>query len=381
MRTHLLTGPGGAGTSSVAAALATALAHGARPLGGRPDGETAVTLAYVGEDGSAARLLGPHPAPAVLDLARAQPWGELDEILASTVERFGGNGDIAEEWRRLPGADVLAALVTLGEAVAATDVLVVDLGDLRRAGQLLGAATRMPWVLRGLLGLQAVGARLIGGAAAHAVPRWLDAVEAAAEVLRDPDTLLHLVVGQAPTAAAKIRRGAPALLLCGASPGLLIGTPGDAPGPDRAPATGGLDGGGDPDRPGRAAGTAYAWAPFTPAAPLAWPADAQGRLRPEADELVAPLLAALDGVVPTPSEISRAADHLTWRVPLPWVTADDIVVEHRGEDLVVTVHGVPHLLLPPAVVRRCTPVRARLTGTYVEVESVLREGAWRRREP
>ena len=352
MRTHLLTGPGGSGVSSMAAALAAGLAG--NPATAPQEAGPTVTLACVGDDGSTARLAGTDPSYAVVDLAEPAPWGDLDAVLASTIERFGGDGDVAEEWRRLPGADVLTALVSLGEAVAATDVLVVDLGDLRLAGKFLAAATRVPFALRGMLGLQALGARLIGPTAAHAVPRWLDALEAALEVLRAPDTLLHVVAGEGPVAAAKVRRAVPPLLLSGVSPGLIVG--------------------------GGALAPAYDWAPFTPAAATSWPVDDRGRLLPDADRLMARIVATLDEVGPTPCVLSRAADHLTWRVPLPGVGASDVQVDHRGEDLVVTVHGVPHLVQPPAVVRRCIPVRASLDGTYLEVESVLREGAWRRRE-
>lgn len=361
MRTHLLTGPGGAGVSSMAAALAAALAD---PGGAVP--APSVTLACIGDDGSLSWLLGPDPEVALVDLAGAGPWGELDDALAATIERFGGDGDIAEEWRRLPGADLVAALVALGEAVAVTDVLVVDVGDLRRAGQFLAAAQRMPWVLRGLLGLQAYGVRLLGPTAAHAVPRWLDALEAAAEVLRAPDTRLHLVAGAEPLALAKIRRGVPQLLLAGAGPGVLVRCPDDDRQAD--PATGAVP------------GPAYDWAPFTPVTPMHWPVDATGRLRPDAGAAVAPLVGAFDRLVTLSADIHRTAEHLTWRVPLPWVRAKDIQLEHRGEDLVVTVHGVPHLLRPPAVVRRCTPVQSRLDGTYLQLEFILREGSWQRHE-
>ncbi|MCB1253417.1 MAG: hypothetical protein M9891_15505 [Austwickia sp.] len=364
MQTHLVTGPGGAGVSTVAAALAITLATAPPQAGGAGSAGSAggtggvgaaVTLACIGDDGSLHRLMGSDHAVSVVDLAAPRPWGELDTMLAATVDRYGGDGDVAEEWRRLPGADLLAALVALGEMIPTTDILIVDLGDLRQAGRLLGATVRTPWVLRGLLGLQAVSARLVGPAAGHAVPRWLDALEATADVVRSGQTRLHVVTGSGALAEAKTRRAVPPLLLSGVGPGLVI-----------APAT-------DPiaaAEPGR-------WAPFVPVATAAWAADADGRLRADLAEVTAPLLAALPRLVETPAQVLRAADHLTWRVPLPWVSADAVQVEHRGEDLIVTVYDVPHLVLPPAVVRRCTPVRARLDGTYLEVESVLRDGAWR----
>lgn len=349
----------------MAAALAAGLADtgsvgvGPTPTPGPGNGaeRLTVTLACVGDDGSMARLLGAESAAAVVDLAAPRDWTDVDAAVASTIERFGGDGDVAEEWRRLPGADLVATLVALGEAVAATDVLVVDLGDLRRAGALLAAATRTTRVLRGLLGLQAAGARLVGPAAAHAGPRWLDALEAAGEVLHAPETKLHVVAGPASVAATKIRRNVPGLLLSGVGPGLLVAH--------------------DHSRLGL--GTPHDWAPFRRVAPRGWPVDDSGRLRPDAGDLVTPLLTELQEVTDMPSAVSRATDHLTWRLPLPWVRAEDVLIEHRGDDLVVDVYGTAHLLVPPAVVRRCTPVRARLDGTYLEIESVIREGVWRRR--
>lgn len=336
--------------SSTAAALAVAAAQGDAG-GGEPP---SVALACIGDDGSLAALLGDRAPVPVVDLGAPRPWGDLDTVVAATLERYGGDGDVAEEWRRLPGAEVLAALIAMGEAVASTDILIVDLGDTRRAGELFAAAARAPYLLRGLLGLQAVGARLVGPPAAHAVARWLDAVEAAAEVLRAPETLLHVVVGAGPHGPAKVRRTVPALLLGGVRPGAILLGP--KPG-------------------GSSTATGSDWDPFTPvpAVPLA----ADGALDQGAVEAAAALL-SLPAGTDAREPVSRAADHLTWRVRLPWLRAPDVRVEHRGEDLVVSVHGVPHLVVPPAVVRRCTPVRARLDGRHLIVESVLREGAWRR---
>lgn len=366
MHTHLLTGPGGAGVSSTAAALAEAAARGVAG-GGEPP---SVALGCLGDDGSLTTLLGHRSEVTVVDLGAPRPWGDLDTVVAATLERYGGDGDVAEEWRRLPGAEVLAALIAMGEAVASTDVLVVDLGDIRRAAELFAAAARAPYLLRGLLGLQALGARLVGPPAAHAVARWLDAVEAAAEVLRAPETLLHVVVGAGPHGPAKVRRNVPALLLGGVRPGAILLDPGSAG--EAGPREGTAPAAPHPtDAPGAA------WAPFTPLPALPLAPGGDGALDPSAVEAAATLLRLPAG--PEPREpVTRAADHLTWRVRLPWLRAEDVRVEHRGEDLVVCVHGVPHLVVPPAVVRRCTPVRARLDGRHLIVESVLREGAWRR---
>lgn len=363
MQTHLVTGPGGAGVSSVAAALAVTLA-------GSADGAT-VTLACLGDDGSARRLLGAEPSLPVVDLARTRSWGRPDVLFASTVERFGGDGEVAEEWRRLPGADLVAALIALGEAVAVTDVLVVDLTDLRRAADLLAASVRVPWVLRGLLGLQALGARFVGPEGAHAVPRWLAALEAAAEVLGDGKTRLHLVRGSSAVEAAKVRRGAPALLLSGVSPGVVIGTPSPlgAPRPGRGCA--------ESADTGDAAGTDD-WAPFGAADMTTWPVvAATGALSDTAARAMAPVTAAIDALPALGSGLSRVDDRLHWRLPLPWLRADDVEVARRGADVIVTVHGVPHLLQPPAVLRRAVPVRAQLDGRYLDLESRLPEGAWR----
>lgn len=363
MHTHLLTGPGGAGVSSVAAALATALAADA--------GRGTVTLATLGDDGSMARLLGDSPSLRLVDLAAPPPWGPVDAALADALDRLGADGDAAEEWRRLPGAGALTGLVSLGEAVAATDVLVVDLGDLRRAAELLAAASRAVWLLRGLLGLQALGNRYVGGALARAGLRWTDALEAAGEVVRSPGTRLHVVGGRDPVTAAKVRRGAPPLLLSGVAPGALV----------RPPAARGVAE--STDHP---AGTADDWAPFAAVDLAGWPVDADGRLRRSASDAVTPLTDVAkrpSGPVPAAGrrtgELIRTGDHLTWRVPLPWVRAADVQVAYRREDLIVTVHGTPYLVVPPAVARRCTPVCARLDGACLEVEFVLREGAWRRR--
>lgn len=164
MRTVLVTGPGGAGRTTVAAATALASARdGARtllisadPIPGFPD------------------ATGPTPVTGGLWSVRIDSGAHFrDELLAlqqqlsGVLDLLGGNPLDGEELTELPGSAELALLHALRRAAhgdwadGAYDLLVVDLPPLREALALLALPEQLRRYLRRLLPQERQAARAL----------------------------------------------------------------------------------------------------------------------------------------------------------------------------------------------------------------------------
>ncbi|MBW3086105.1 hypothetical protein KEM60_02316 [Austwickia sp. TVS 96-490-7B] len=349
VRTHLVTGPGGAGVTTACAALA---AHAAAA-------GTTVTLAVLHHDGSLPTV---PPTVHVEDLSTPAPWGLWADALALTVERYGGDADTVEQWPMLPTARRCHALARLAAICRTSGLTIVDLGDLRAAQDFLGAAIQLSWSLSRLLGVQPALTRGTGGAIPRLLRETVDAVETAVDVLRAPTTALHVVSRPDERSIRRIRYGVPGLLLTEVHPGTLWwNTAGVAPPGPMEPS----------DRP-----DGHGWSPFIEeTAPLDPPAGIE--------QIAAVATAILDRPARHDGEsplVDLSRGQVSWRLPLPWTQADNVHLVHRGEDLLVTVHGVEHLVVPPAVLRRGIPVQAALDGAALTVQADLPAQAWRGRD-
>uniref|UniRef100_UPI00117DBB1A ArsA-related P-loop ATPase n=1 Tax=Streptomyces pseudogriseolus TaxID=36817 RepID=UPI00117DBB1A len=160
MRTLLITGPGGSGRTTVAAATAFAAAReGARTLLlGTDPGDTL------------GPALGDADVPG-LTVRRVDPDAGFRADLAALQERAGGALDllgasrlVPEETGPLPGAEELAVLRALRDAAAsedAYDLLVVDLPAAPRALALLALPEELRRVLGRLLPPERQAARAL----------------------------------------------------------------------------------------------------------------------------------------------------------------------------------------------------------------------------
>lgn len=313
-----------------------------------------VVLACLYDDGDIGRYQDGRPAIRVVDLTAPRDWGAAEEWCAAAVSRYGGEGAAVEEWRHLPGMGLWQALSGLGELAGSAEHVVVDLGDLRLAGEFLSSAVRLPWTVRRLLGLQPALAEAFGAEAAALADRVLDGTEQASEVVRAAGTHLHLSIPQDEWGRRKLRRGVPGLLLSGVRAGLAVQRSGTTPPAEQT------------------------WDPFTP---VVVDSPSEPAATEETDTGQRPLSAALQSLTgveePDTLVVDRDRGVVSWRIPLPWVHGEDVHVYEREEELVVTLHGRPYLLRSPAVVRRCRPVRARLVGADLVIESHPKEGLWR----
>jgi arsenite-transporting ATPase len=340
VRTFLVTGPGGAGASTLSAAAAvqaarsgrrTVLLTRRRPAVAGLDGVAGLTVTAVEAQAGMERFWAAH----VDALSAVLP--QLDLPPATSVPA-------------LPGTAELGLLTQLGRVEA--DVLVVDAGPLEAALALVG----LPAALRGWLD-QLLPARLralaalsgaLGGAAAAlaAVPaleRLLDG-----SPLADPSTVDVLFTAQARRGtAADLRTAATALALHGLRPAAVLARV--------------LPEGAGEWWAARSAEQAAELAALAEVAPVT--AVPEAATLPDDVDAVAGLLTDAD--LPcsgNPGRPTPARTDLGWDlvIPVPFADRGDVQLTRYGDDLVLTAAGARRALRLDALLRRCTVTGGRL---------------------
>jgi arsenite/tail-anchored protein-transporting ATPase len=366
VRTLLLTGPGGAGTSTLAAATAVrAAADGTRTL----------------------LLTRPGPRPAGLDDVRGLAVTAVSP-LAAAESLWTSAGDALDAVPGLtpppptsvvplPGAAELALLARLARAAAddEADTVVVDAGPLESGTALVGLPGALRWWLDQALPtrLRMLGAVRTAAVRSGAAPRGpvdavLDAVpplEAALGrlPLDDPaSTEVRLVAVPRAGAVPALRRAVTALALHGQQPSAVLA---------RVLPDGG---------PGewwtrRAAEQDAALTALAELAPLR--RVAESAQEPADVAALTALLPTGDGAAPaaalTPS-VARADGVRRLVLPLPWAERAGLDLTRWQDDLVVTAAGARRSVRLDSLLRRCVvtggtladagSARARLEVTF-----------------
>lgn len=366
MRTLLLTGPGGAGTSTLAAATAVrAAADGTRTL----------------------LLTRPGPRPAGLDDVRGLAVTAVSP-LAAAESLWTSAGDALDAVPGLtpppptsvvplPGAAELALLARLARAAAddEADTVVVDAGPLESGTALVGLPGALRWWLDQALPtrLRMLGAVRTAAVRSGAAPRGpvdavLDAVpplEAALGrlPLDDPaSTEVRVVAVPRAGAVPALRRAVTALALHGQQPSAVLA---------RVLPDGG---------PGewwtrRAAEQDAALTALAELAPLR--RVAESAQEPADVAALTALLPTGDGAAPaaalTPS-VARADGVRRLVLPLPWAERAGLDLTRWQDDLVVTAAGARRSVRLDSLLRRCVvtggtladagTARARLEVTF-----------------
>lgn len=392
MRTVLVTGPGGAGRTTVAAATALAAAR---------RGEHALLLS-ADRDDPLARLLGGEEV-ANLDVVRVDSGAHFRTELLALQDRAGtvlellGAGRLDdEELTELPGAEQLALLKALREAAAGDhDLVVVDLPPVHQSVATLALPGQLRRYLRRLLPPERQAARSLRPVLAQlaGVPmpaQWLyetaarwDAELAAVEaVVQDPSTTVRLVAEPTPSAAAALRTARLGLALHGAAPDAVI--------LNRILPTGSADPflaalSGQQQSVLKELAEEFAAVPLHEVPHLG--RDPRGS--DELDELIdGPTgesgLFAEDGgacVRPEPWRVEdRLADDgvLVWHLPLPGAVKEGLGLVRRGDELLLTVGPFRRIATLPSALRRCTVSGAGLTGGVLRVRFTPDPDLWPR---
>lgn len=391
MRTLLVTGPGGAGRTTVAAATALAAAR---------QGTRTLLLATDPTD-TVGGVLGTGTAPG-LTVLRLDPTARFaTDLLAaqqratSMLDLLGADRFDADELTPLPGSTELALLRALRDAATGPhDLVVVDLPATEAALAALALPERLRRYLRRLLPQQRQAARalrpLLGRLTGAPLPteglyetaaRWDVELAMVQSVIEDPTTSVRLVAEPGEAGGEAVRTAALGLALYGLRMEALVANrllP-DSAGPwldrlaaqqrktvdDWAATYGPRDDRHLPGHPdARLYGVGHLGHEPRGADDLAALAAAPPRY--PVDPLVPPLVpvppAGAQRTAAWPVTDRRAADGvLVWHVPLPGARRGELDLVRRGDELVVTAGPFRRIVDLPSALRRCTVDGAGLT--------------------
>jgi arsenite-transporting ATPase len=369
MRTLLITGPGGSGRTTVAAATALNAARG---------GTRTLVLSADRTDTLGAVLgapTGARPVEAAPGLTAWRPDAAtrfredlvaFQDRAATALDLLGAAPLDPEEVTPLPGAEELALLRALRDAALseAYDLLVVDLPPVPQALALLALPEELRRYLRRLLPPERQAARalrpVLGRLAGVPMPaewlyetsaRWDVELAAVEAVLADRATSVWLVAEPGPAAADAVRTAVTGLALRALRPETLVA--------NRVLPDGGHD----------------AWLAQLAAQQRKTLQEWQGAYAVHgvphlghdprgADDLAA--LAVPDvNPAPSPAEwpvADRLAEDgvLVWHIPLPGAIREELDLVRRGDEIVVTAGPYRRIVPLPSALRRCTVAGAAL---------------------
>ncbi|MFK0212404.1 ArsA family ATPase [Streptomyces sp. NPDC090298] len=368
----LVTGPGGAGRTTLAAATALSEARAGRRVLLVSEEETTVS------DGNL-RFLRPRPGGdfrrEFLDL-QARSSAALDLLGAAPFEEA--------ELTELPGSRPFALLRALRDAAAGDhDLAVVDLPPLPEALALLALPGQLRRYLRRLLPPERQAARALRPMLAQlaGVPmpaqwlygtaaRWEDELAAVQAVIEDPSTTVRLVLEPGPAAARALRDARLGLAVQRLSLDAVVAN-------RILPA-----GSGDPWLAGLAADQHEHLAELRTAAVALHELPHLGRAPRGAEDLVRLAPARTGDPVPVPEwavEDRREQDGvLVWHIPLPGAAKEELSLVRRGDELLLTVGAFRRGVPLPGALRRCTVTGAGLVDGDLRVRFTPDPGLWPR---
>ncbi|MEU6687008.1 ArsA-related P-loop ATPase [Streptomyces sp. NPDC046832] len=375
MRTILITGPGGSGRTTLAAATALAVAA---------EGSRTLVLGADRTDTLGAALgvpTGPKPVEAAPRLTawRPDPAGDFRRDLAALQDRASSALDLLgasrldpEELTPLPGAGELALLRALRDAALSEtyDTLVVDLPPAPEALALLALPEELGRYLRRLLPPERQAARalrpVLGRLAGVPMPaewlyetaaRWDVELGAVKAVIADRGTVVRLVAEPGPAGGDALRTARLGLALRGLRTDVVVA---NRVLPEASPDTW-LAGPVAQQRK-----TLEEWRESHDVRTVAH----LGRDPRGTDDLTA--LAVPGAGQPAPAADWTVTDRLdtdgvlVWEIPLPGAIREELDLVRRGDELVVTAGAFRRVVPLPSALRRCTVDGA-----------ALREGALR----
>ncbi|MFH8611014.1 ArsA family ATPase [Streptomyces sp. NPDC018029] len=373
MRTLLVTGPGGSGRTTVAAATALAAARaGHRTLVISADRADTLDTAL----GTALGAPDAHPGltahrPDADDRFRDDLLA-LQERAASALDLLGAERLDGEELTPLPGAEELALLRALRDAARddAYDTVVVDLPPTAKALATLALPEQLRRYLRRLLPPERQAARalrpMLGRLAGVPMPAaWLyetaarreDDLAAVQRVIEAPTTTVRLVAEPGPAGADAVRTAATGLALHGLRTDLLVA---NRVLPDATS---------DTWLAGLCAQQHKTLTEWESAYDHVARVRHLGRDPRGADDLAALGLTApapgTPDTEPWPVTDATADDGgrgrvYLWHIPLPGVARDELGLIRRGDELVVTAGPFRRIVPLPSALRRCTVAGAGL---------------------
>ncbi|MFI6420727.1 ArsA-related P-loop ATPase [Streptomyces sp. NPDC050842] len=373
MRIILVTGLGGAGRTTVAAATALAEARaGRRVLLVSEDADPLLS-------GGGLRVLRPDPAA---DFRRE--FLALQARSGAALDLLGAAPFEDAELTELPGSRQFALLRALRDAADGEhDLAVVDLPPLPEALALLALPEQLRRYLRRLLPAERQAARALRPMLAQlaGVPmpaqwlyettaRWEAELAAAQAVVDAPTTRVRLVLEPGPAAVRALRTARLGLALQGLALDAVVANrllPADSE---------------DPWLAGLTAQQHRHLEELRTAAGIVHELPHLGRDPRGAEDLA--LLAPVPHAPLTPVPGREVEDRreedgvLVWHIALPGAVKEELALVRRGDELLLTVGPFRRHLPLPSVLRRCTVTGAGLVDGDLRVRFTPDPGLWPR---
>ncbi len=366
-RVLLLTGKGGVGKTTTAAATACLAAEqGRRVLVMSTDGAHSLGDALDAPVGGSPTEVAANVWAQHVDVQRRfeQSWLEVQRYLSSVLDAAGVDPISAEELTVLPGAEEVLALLELRRQVRSGDwdVVIVDCAPTAETLRLLALPEALSWYMERIFptnrrivrALRPVLTKAAGVPMPH--DTVFDAVETLhadlidlREILTDKHSSVRLVLTPERVVLAEARRSWTTLSLFGYTVDGVVA--------NRVFPVGSNDEwraawGDAQERTLREVGQSFGglrlWvASYQPREPIG-----PTELRAVADELYGdedplPMLAG-DG----PLTLSRDGDEVTLTLSLPFAHREDVDLARQDDDLIVTVGSYRRVMALPSALRR-----------------------------
>ena len=405
MRVILFTGKGGVGKTTTAAATAVQAARqGIKTLVMSTDAAHSLGDALGVDLSMAADHLDPAVDPVVevepglyaLQLSTAhsvrRSWRSVQDYLLTVLSSLGVDPVVADEMTELPGADEIVALLELRAQVESGpwDLVIVDCAPTAETLRLLALPEALAWHLDRLMPAQRGLLRRLRPAAAAAaglplpelqvvesLRRWREALQDIRSILTAETSSVRLVLTPERVVIAESRRMLTSLRLYGFAVDQVMVNRVFPQTDQESTDTAWLAGWNQAQQRGLSEvrhsfePLPIVITPYLPHEPVgvdALAALAQVRTGEIHDVLT---LAPVPGMTVRPDD---AGYLLT--LPLPLVTAAEVDLKRRGDELLVAVGDHRRVLSLPSVLRRCIVMGATVRGDTLRVRFMPDEKVW-----
>lgn len=399
-RVILVTGKGGVGKTTTAAAMAVEAARSgqrtlvmstdvAHSLGDALDVDLRTSPTWeqtlLVEERLHAQAVGSRTSVAA-------DWGTLRDYLLTVLDSVGVDPVVAEEFTALPGADEISALLTLGHHATSGewDVIVVDCAPTAETLRLLALPEVLGWHLDRLMPAQrrlltamrpaaaaAAGLPMPNAAVLDVIATWRAHMGDIRDMLTSEHASVRIVLTPENVVIAEARRILTSLSLHGYAVDAVVVNrviPVD-------------------DDPWRAAwntaqaagiatiiesfhGTPVLTAPYLAGEPTG--TDALGELAGQTTCLDGELLPLTAPVRSRGLRVEADGAEFVLLLPLPLTRSGDVELARRADDLVVDVGGVRRVIALPSVLRRCIVKNAGVRAGELRVRFIRDEEVWPR---